>query len=212
MNCITAQRLCCPRSRKGHSKGSARSIEGFHLYNELAKIEIFYRILVDILWYAGMTLSLEHVDELRTRLDAQARACLTEEQLTPVVHIDIPLSIDEISADAIEEISTLGPFGTDFPKPVYVLEDVEIASMRKIGAGENHIKMEITNGYDKLDSVGFNKGHLHDELTYGIKVSFIGDLQINEWRDVKAQFMIEDVKLQNGSYLIFVVSVKQLDG
>ena len=81
---------------------------------------------------AGMTLSLEHVDELRTRLDAQARACLTEEQLTPVVHIDIPLSIDEISADAIEEISTLGPFGTDFPKPVYVLEDVEIASMRKI--------------------------------------------------------------------------------
>ena len=118
-------------------------------------------------------------------MDAQARACLTEEQLTPIVHIDIPLSIDEISADAIEEISTLGPFGTDFPKPVYVLEDVEIASMRKIGAAENHIKMEITNGYDKLDSVGFNKGHLHDELTYGIKVSFIGDLQINEWQGRK---------------------------
>ena len=35
---------------KGIAKGSARSIEGFHLYNELAKIEIFYRILVDILW------------------------------------------------------------------------------------------------------------------------------------------------------------------
>lgn len=180
---------------KGTAKGSARSIDGFHLYNELAKNRDILPHFGGHPMAAGMTLSIEHVDELRSRLDTQARACLTEEHLTPVVHIDIPLSLDEISADAIEEIASLGPFGTDFPKPVYVLEDVEISSMRKIGAAENHIKMELTNGYDKLDSVGFHKGHLHDELTYGIKVSFIGDLQINEWQGrKKAQFMIEDVQ------------------
>ena len=180
---------------KGTAKGSARSIAGFHLYNELAKNRDILPHFGGHPMAAGMTLPMEHVDELRTRLDAQARACLTEEQLTPVVHIDIPLRLDEISAEAIEEIATLGPFGTDFPKPVYVLENVEIASMRKIGAAENHIKMELTDGYEKLDSVGFNKGHLQDELTYGIKVSFIGDLQINEWQGrKKAQFMIEDVQ------------------
>lgn len=180
---------------KGIAKGSARSIEGFHLYNELAKNRDILPHFGGHPMAAGMTLPLEHVDELRTRLDAQARACLTEEQLTPVINIDIPLKIDEISADAIEEIAKLGPFGTDFPKPVYVLEGVEIASMRKIGAAENHIKMELTDGFEKLDSVGFNKGHLHDELTYGIKVSFIGDLQINEWQGrKKPQFMIDDVQ------------------
>ncbi len=180
---------------KGTAKGSARSIEGFHLYNELAKNRDILPHFGGHPMAAGMTLSIEHVDELRARLDTQARACLSEEQLTPVLNIDIPLKMDEISADAIEEISTLGPYGTDFPKPVYVLEDVEISSMRKIGAAENHIKMELTDGYEKLDSVGFNKGHLHDELTYGIKVSFTGDLQINEWQGrKKAQFMIEDVQ------------------
>ena len=180
---------------KGTAKGSARSIEGFHLYNELAKNRDILPHFGGHPMAAGMTLPLEHVDELRSRLDAQARACLTEEQLTPVINIDIPLKIGEISTDAIEEIEKLGPFGTDFPKPVYVLEDVEIASMRKIGAAENHIKMELTDGFEKLDSVGFNKGHLHDELTYGIKVSFIGDLQINEWQGrKKPQFMIEDVQ------------------
>ncbi|MFT9817608.1 single-stranded-DNA-specific exonuclease RecJ [Lysinibacillus sp. NPDC056185] len=180
---------------KGTAKGSARSIEGFHLYNELAKNRDILPHFGGHPMAAGMTLSIEHVDELRSRLDAQARACLSEEQLTPVLNIDIPLKMDEISADAIEEISTLGPYGTDFPKPVYVLEDVEISSMRKIGAAENHIKIELTDGYEKLDSVGFNKGHLHDELTYGIKVSFTGDLQINEWQGrKKAQFMIEDVQ------------------
>ncbi|MFJ8087540.1 single-stranded-DNA-specific exonuclease RecJ [Lysinibacillus sp. NPDC095746] len=180
---------------KGTAKGSARSIEGFHLYNELAKNRDILPHFGGHPMAAGMTLSIEHVDELRSRLNDQARACLSEEQLTPVLNIDIPLKMDEISADAIEEISTLGPYGTDFPKPVYVLEDVEISSMRKIGAAENHIKMELTDGYEKLDSVGFNKGHLHDELTYGIKVSFTGDLQINEWQGrKKAQFMIEDVQ------------------
>ncbi|MGE7944226.1 single-stranded-DNA-specific exonuclease RecJ [Lysinibacillus xylanilyticus] len=180
---------------KGTAKGSARSIEGFHLYNELAKNRDILPHFGGHPMAAGMTLSLDHVDELRSRLDTQARACLSEEHLTPVLNIDIPLKMDEISADAIEEIATLGPFGTDFPKPVYVLEDVEIASMRKIGAAENHIKMELTDGYEKLDSVGFNKGHLHDELTFGIKVSFTGDLQINEWQGrKKAQFMIEDVQ------------------
>ncbi|MED3800954.1 single-stranded-DNA-specific exonuclease RecJ [Lysinibacillus xylanilyticus] len=180
---------------KGTAKGSARSIEGFHLYNELAKNRDILPHFGGHPMAAGMTLSIEHVDELRSRLDVQAKACLSDEQLTPVLNIDIPLKIDEISADAIEEISTLGPYGTDFPKPVYVLEDVEISSMRKIGAAENHIKMELTDGYEKLDSVGFNKGHLHDELTYGIKVSFTGDLQINEWQGrKKAQFMIEDVQ------------------
>lgn len=180
---------------KGIAKGSARSIEGFHLYNELAKNRDILPHFGGHPMAAGMTLPLEHVDELRTRLDAQARACLTEEQLTPVLHIDIPLKMDEISVDAIEELAKLGPFGTAFPKPVYGLEDVEIASMRKIGAGENHIKMELTDGLETLDSVGFNKGYLHDELTYGIKVSFIGDLQINEWQGrKKPQFMIEDVQ------------------
>ncbi|MEY9970095.1 single-stranded-DNA-specific exonuclease [Lysinibacillus sp. RC46] len=180
---------------KGTAKGSARSIEGFHLYNELAKNRDILPHFGGHPMAAGMTLSIEHVGELRSRLDAQARACLSEEQLTPVLNIDIPLKMNEISADAIEEISTLGPYGTDFPKPVYVLEDVEISSMRKIGAAENHIKIELTDGYEKLDSVGFNKGHLHDELTYGIKVSFTGDLQINEWQGrKKAQFMIEDVQ------------------
>ena len=182
-------------NERGTAKGSARSIEGFHLYNELAKNRDILPHFGGHPMAAGMTLSIEHVDELRLRLDAQAKACLSEEQLTPVLAIDIPLKLDEISADAIEEISTLGPFGTDFPKPVYVLENVEIASMRKIGAAENHIKMELTDGYEKLDSVGFNKGHLHEELTYGIKVSFTGDLQINEWQGrKKAQFMIEDVQ------------------
>lgn len=187
--------VLCLNQENGTAKGSARSIEGFHLYNELAKNRDILPHFGGHPMAAGMTLPLEYVDELRERLNKQAQVCLTEEQLTPKLVIDIPLALSEISVEAIEEIATLGPFGTGFPKPVYALENVEIGSMRKIGAAENHIKMEIKDEYHTLDAIGFDKGHLCDELTYGVKVSFVGDLQINEWQGrKKPQFMIGDVQ------------------
>lgn len=187
--------VLCLDPVKGTAKGSARSIEGFHLYNELAKNRDILPHFGGHPMAAGMTLPLEYVDDLRSRLNEQAKACLTEEQLKQKLFIDIPLTLGEISVEAIEEITKLGPFGTSFPKPVYALENVEIGSMRKIGAAENHLKMELKDEYNTIDAIGFNKGHIHDELSYGIKVSFVGDLQINEWQGKKKpQFMINDVQ------------------
>ena len=179
---------------KGTAKGSARSIEGFHLFNELAKNRDILPHFGGHPMAAGMTLALEHVDELRTRLDQQARACLTEDQLIQKLHIDVPIELNEISVEAIEEIRGLAPFGTEFPKPNFAIQNVKVKSMRKIGSAENHLKMELEDAYGSLDAIGFGKGHLFDEISYGIELSLVGDLQINEWQgNKKPQFMIQDI-------------------
>src|SRR5690606_28183729 len=127
----------------GKAKGSARSIDGFHLYNELA-------VNRDILPHfgghpmaAGMTLQMAHVDELRERLNHQAKDSLTEEDLIPVVEIDIPVRLDEIDIETIESMRYLAPFGMGFAKPKFFLEGVTVSSIRKIGAAQNHLKMEL---------------------------------------------------------------------
>ncbi|MCH7322211.1 single-stranded-DNA-specific exonuclease RecJ [Solibacillus sp. MA9] len=179
---------------KGHAKGSARSIEGFHLYNELAKNRDILPHFGGHPMAAGMTLPIEHVDELRTRLHEQASACLTEEQLIQKLQIDVPIDLNEISVEAIEEIRQLAPFGTEFPKPNFAIQQVKVKSMRKIGTAENHLKMELEDAYATLDAIGFSKGYLFDEISYGIALSLVGDLQINEWQgNKKPQFMIQDV-------------------
>ena len=182
-------------SEKGIAKGSARSIEGFHLYNELAKNREILPHFGGHPMAAGMTLQLEHVDSLRERLQQQAEESLTQEDLQPTQQIDVSVSLDEIDLVAIESLKQLGPFGMDFPKPMYCIEKVNVSSMRKIGANQNHVKMELAAGPHTLDAVGFSKGHLADEITPGVAVSFIGDLQVNEWNGLKKpQFMIEDVQ------------------
>ena len=60
---------------------------------------------------------------------------------------------------------------------------------------QNHVKMELKDGAISLDAIGFGKGHLADEISPTAKLSFIGDLQINEWNGrKKPQFMIQDAK------------------
>lgn len=187
--------ILCIDIEKGIAKGSARSIEGFNMYQELAKNRDILPAFGGHPMAAGMTLAMEDVDELRERLDIQARECLTEEDLIPILQVDIPLKIDEIDTDSIAEVRELAPFGMSFPKPIYGIENEHIQSMRKIGANEDHLKMEIGQPDTTIDAVGFHKGYLADELTYGINVSFAGDLQINEWNGrKKPQFMISDVR------------------
>lgn len=180
---------------KGIAKGSARSIEGFNMYKELDLNRDILPAFGGHPMAAGMTLAMEDVDELRERLHNQSLVSLTEEDLVPVLEIDVPLSIDEINVDAIDSLRVLAPFGMSFAKPKYGIMNTEIKSMRKIGANEDHLKMELGVGEQKLDAVGFHKGFLADELTPGIEVSFAGDLQINEWNgNRKPQLLISDVK------------------
>lgn len=180
---------------KGTAKGSARSIEGFHLYDELAKNREILPHFGGHPMAAGMTLNMEHIEELRERLHNQAKSCLTEEQLVPKLKIDVPVELSEITVEAIEEIKKLSPFGTEFAKPIFALENVKVSSSRCIGAQDAHIKMELEDAYGRIEAIGFNKGYLANEISYGVNVSFVGDLQINEWQGKKkTQFMIQDIQ------------------
>lgn len=196
-------------AEKGIAKGSARSIEGFHLYNELAKNKALVPHFGGHPMAAGMTLPMENVDALRQALNEQALQ-LTEEQLTPKIAIDVAVTLDEISVQAIEEVAKLGPFGTDFPKPLYALEGVEVKEMRKIGANQQHLKITLAGEGTTLDGISFNNAAMYDDITYGTPISFVGDLQLNEWQgNVKPQFLIKDMQV-NTWQLFDVRGIRQV--
>ncbi|MFC4409922.1 single-stranded-DNA-specific exonuclease RecJ [Chungangia koreensis] len=195
----------------GNAKGSARSIEGFHLYNELDKNREILPHFGGHPMAAGMTLKSDHVDELRRRLDTQAKECLQKDDLIPVLNVDIPISINDIDLESIESLRELEPFGIDFPKPKYLIEDVFVSTSRKIGAAQNHAKMELFDGTSSVDAVGFGHGELIDQLTPGIKISLVGDLSINEWNGrKKPQFMIEDARSKEWQ-LFDIRGIRQVD-
>lgn len=178
----------------GTSKGSARSIEGFNMYDELTKNAHILPHYGGHPMAAGVSLNTDDIPTLRDNLNAQAKEVLTEDQLIPKLSIDVPLSLDEIDVKVLEGLELLRPFGMDFAKPVYMLENLSAVSVRKIGAARNHMKLELTDGENNLDVIGFGLGDTADQITPGVQLSVVGDLQVNEWNgNKKPQLLLNDI-------------------
>ncbi|MFY4774792.1 single-stranded-DNA-specific exonuclease RecJ [Metabacillus sp. RGM 3146] len=184
-------------SEKGLAKGSARSIAGFDLFENLSECRDLLPHFGGHTMAAGMTLEMENIPELRRKLNELAYSRLTEEDFKPVTMVDRVCKLEEISVSAIEEMNMLAPFGATNPKPVIMIEDISLEGMRKIGSNQTHIKMILQSEEDKLDCVGFGFGYLKDEIAPLSTASLIGELSINEWNNFrKPQLMLKDLSIK----------------
>lgn len=184
-------------SEKGIAKGSARSIHGFDLFSHLSACRDILPHFGGHPMAAGMTLAIEHVDELRERLNVRASEILTEEDFIPITSIDATCSVRDITIEAVEQMEQLAPFGVDNPKPLILIEDASVQTIRRIGADQSHVKMVFEQEGATLEGVGFGYGYLYEEIARDAKVSVVGSLSMNEWNHLrKPQLMICDAAVR----------------
>ncbi|MCM3030018.1 single-stranded-DNA-specific exonuclease RecJ [Niallia sp. MER 6] len=183
---------------KAIAKGSARSIAGFDLYQNLSTCREILPHFGGHPMAAGMTLALEDVDQLRQRLNQLAFDKLVPEDLVPLTAVDMEIDLKDAHLQAIEEMQLLAPFGVDNAKPRIVMDSVEISTIRKIGANQNHLKVQFQQEDTSLDGIGFGIGELYDHISPSAKVSVLGQLSINEWNNIKKpQIFIQDIAVKH---------------
>jgi single-stranded-DNA-specific exonuclease len=183
---------------KGTAKGSARSIDGFDLFQNLSLCRDILPHFGGHTAAAGMTLNINDVADLRIRLNELASELLTEEMLIPVTKLDGEFEIQDIQLDAVKEMLLLAPFGMENPKPKVLLKDAGISSYRKIGSEQNHLKITLEKNGFSLDSIGFGLGRIYDEVSPTSSISVIGELSINEWNNVqKPQLFLQDISVNH---------------
>jgi single-stranded-DNA-specific exonuclease len=182
---------------KGLAKGSARSIAGFDLFKNLSTCRDILPHFGGHPMAAGMTLKLEDVSELRTRLNDLAGEEISDEDFIPVTMLDGEFRLEDIDLTALDEMNLLAPFGMDNPKPKVLINNVDIANMKKIGSDQNHLKVLLKENGANLDGVGFGLGTLCDHISPASKISLIGELSINEWNNIrKPQIFIHDLAVE----------------
>ena len=182
---------------KGVAKGSARSIEGFDLFENLSTCRDILPHFGGHAMAAGMTLKLEDVETLRNRLNHLASEILIEEDFSPLMNVDIRCSMDDVSVATIEEMLQLAPFGVGNPKPLVCIEEVSLQQIRKIASQMNHLKVIFEKEGQVLDAVGFGYGYLADEISPLSTVKVVGELSINEWNGFrKPQLMLKDAAVE----------------
>lgn len=184
-------------SETGLAKGSARSIEGFDMFQSLSKCRQWLPHFGGHPMAAGLTMQIDHIDLLQQKLSEIALETLTKEDWQRSITVDLPVQLDEISIQSISELQQMSPFGVGNPAPKVLLDQVEFTTIKKIGVKEDHLKISIKQGDAMLDGIGFRMGEKHSEIAPLSKASLVGQLSINEWNGhSKPQVIIEDMKVE----------------
>lgn len=128
-------------------KGSARSIESYHIYEEMTKCRHFFTKYGGHKMAAGLSMREEDVEAFRKEINTLCT--LTDDDLQERVHIDVPLPVSRVSFDFVEELELLEPFGTGNEKPVFAQKDLLFLSARVLGKAGNVIKFTVQDEEQK---------------------------------------------------------------
>jgi single-stranded-DNA-specific exonuclease len=138
-------------------KGSGRSIEAYHMYQELSKCSELLKKYGGHKLAAGFSLEKEKIETFRRMLNENCT--LTQEELTEKVVIDMELPFACVTERFIQELSLLEPFGKGNTKPVFAARNVEILSGRILGKNRNVLKLRVRDATNTtLDAMYFNHG------------------------------------------------------
>lgn len=135
---------------------SARSISGFHLTEHLEKLSHYFLHMGGHAGAAGFALPLEKLKNFKEDLWKLATETLDDEMTRPVIEVDAKVGFESLHVGFVDALESLAPYGMRNPSPIFVLEDVKVASQRSLGATANHLKVM----FEPAERQGFVKGQL----------------------------------------------------
>ena len=182
--------LICFEDNKG--KGSGRSIPGFDLHEALSKCSDSIEKYGGHAMAIGINVNKDKFEEFREKFEQiVSESKITE--LTPIIEIDKQIELDDINMNIIKSLDVLKPFGEGNRMPLFSIRNVKIDSIRAISEGK-HLKITLKNRNNLVEAIGFNMGHLANELLMGDKIDIVGSLEINSFNGCdKVQINLKDV-------------------
>lgn len=171
--------------------GSARSIEGFSVYDAIKACGDFLTHFGGHTMAAGLGIDRENVENFFRAINAYALSC---EETVPTLMLDCKLNPAYINAQLAESLEALEPFGAGNPQPVFGIFGVRITGIKPVGDGK-HLRMSFTKGNTQFCAMKFST--TLKELPYreGDTVDLAVKIDKNEFRgEIRASVQIRDMR------------------
>lgn len=175
---------------EGFLKGSARAVEGYHLFELLNQCQDLIERFGGHALAAGITFAAENLQALEDKMNE----LLQEVEVTPSLQVDLSLPLSDLNVSFVEQLSILAPFGEGNRPPVIELKNVYVKNVKPIGNKLQHLKFTLYQDKHSVDVIAFNQASLAMYLTPDTLFSFVGEVKINEWNGNRSvQFHFIDV-------------------
>lgn len=180
---------------EGIGRGSARSIDGFNIYELLDSCRDLFLDFGGHEGAAGFEIKMENIPELRRRLREKIDNTISFDDLKAKVIIDAELRPSQITMTLVKELEVLAPHGEGNSLPIFMSGQLSLYDLRKVGKTGKHLKAKFTDGNVTLDTIGFGMGDIAEKLSYEGKYDIAYRLEANEWGGFEvAQLSLVDIR------------------
>ena len=151
---------------------------------------------------AGFTLDMDRLEEFQQFMNNRAKQEFGQDE--PTIERDVagPLAAGAADLALLDWLDRLGPFGTGFPEPSFLLKSVKIDGLRSMGGDGAHRSMRISDQTGSLKGVAFRVAgtplaEALDLASDGRPFDMLGKISRNEYQGrVSVQFILEDIRLR----------------
>jgi single-stranded-DNA-specific exonuclease len=183
----------------GFATGSARSVQGYDLYQAIEACSDLLESFGGHMFAAGLTLKKENIRPFMDRFEQYVNSTITEEQLVPRIFIDTELSFSEINEEFFKTMSQFQPFGPENMSPVFVSRNVfDTGSGRMVGSSGEHLKLDLcqeSTGQKSFSAIAFSQANHFEYIKGGNPFDICYSLEMNEFRGNRnLQLNVRDIK------------------
>jgi single-stranded-DNA-specific exonuclease RecJ len=183
----------------GFATGSARSVQGYDLYQAIEACSDLLESFGGHMFAAGLTLKKENIRPFMDRFEHYVNNTITEEQLVPRIFIDAELSFSEINEEFFKTMSQFQPFGPENMSPVFVSRNIfDTGSGRMVGSSGEHLKLDLcqeSTGQKSFSAIAFSQANHFEYIKGGNPFDICYSLEMNEFRGNRnLQLNVRDIK------------------
>jgi single-stranded-DNA-specific exonuclease len=183
----------------GFATGSARSVQGYDLYQAIEACSDLLESFGGHMFAAGLTLKKENIQPFIERFEQYVKSTITEDQLVPRIFIDTELSFSEINEEFFRVMSQFQPFGPENMSPIFVSKNVyDTGTGRMVGSNGEHLKLDLcqeSSAMKSVPAIGFNLANHFEYIKGRNPFDICYSIEMNEFRGNKnLQLNIRDIK------------------
>lgn len=141
------------RSEEG-LKGSARSIEGFNVFEHISKYKKFLVKFGGHPMAAGLSLKEENLNNFKQNVVQGADDLNLN--MDKKIRIDTIIEFKDLNLVLAKSLEILEPFGKGNEKPVFATKDVNLISYSVLGKNKNVLKIKFKDKSSEREFIAFN--------------------------------------------------------
>ncbi len=156
--------------KNGRGRGSARSVEGFHLFRGLQACGEVIDRYGGHAAAAGFDLAAENLAALQAGLEQAVQEQLGLEPPRPALKVDAMVDLAQLNREFFHHLERLRPFGPGNPAPVFACPGVECLGSRVVA--ERHLKVQLSHQRGvPMEAIAFDQAR-HHPLSGNLDVAF----------------------------------------